>query len=197
MTTSTAAGRGAGISDEALKLSDRQEAELHRLIRLYRRETDRCRVAKAYVAGCVMAGAVLETALILMVNAYPDEASATNKLAQQDKATKPLVKWNLAELLRVAKAADWLPSALEYGKDDWDRKKAKVGDYAEVLRQMRNLAHPSRYMEDHYGKRVKRRHLELAMETINSASTWLYSRIEKSLIEAMKAEDEVPIDNSW
>jgi len=178
-----------GMSDEPLTLSDVQEAELHRLLRFYRRETDRCREAKAYLAGCVMAGAELETALLIMVNAYPDEAAATNKLPRQNKTTKPLAKWDLVELLRVAKAANWLPSAMEYGKDDWDRKKAKIGDYAEVVREMRNLAHPARYMEDHHRKRVTRKHLEWVLDIINSISRYLYSRVEKSLIERMKEED--------
>jgi hypothetical protein len=155
------------MSDEPLKLDDAQEAELHRLLRFYHRETDHYREAKAYLAGCVMAGAELENALLTMVNAYPDEAAATNKLPRQNKTTKPLVKWDLAELLSVAKAANWLPSAMEYGEDDWDRKKAKIGDYAEVVREMRNLAHPARYMEDHHRKRVTSKHLEWVLEITN------------------------------
>jgi hypothetical protein len=107
---------------DALELTDIQEAELHRLLRLYRRETERCKNAKAYLAGCVMAGAELETALLLMVNAYSDEAAATNKLPRRKKELKPLVEWHLSELLRVAKAANWLPSALEYGRDEWNDK---------------------------------------------------------------------------
>jgi hypothetical protein len=63
-----------------------------------------------------MAGAELETALILMITAYPDDAMATNKLPRQKKSIKPLLDWNLAELLRVAKAAEWLPSGLEMAK---------------------------------------------------------------------------------
>jgi hypothetical protein len=141
-----------------LELSDTQEAELRRLLRFYQRETGRCRNAKAYLAGCVMAGAELETALLLMVAAYPKEAAATNKLPRQKKTTKPLLEWHLGELLRVAKAAGWLPAALDHAKDEWNGKKAKIGDYAEVVRDIRNLAHPARYMEDHYKKRVTQKH---------------------------------------
>jgi hypothetical protein len=137
-----------------------------------------------------MAGAELETALLIMVNAYPDEAEATNRLPQHNKRTKPLVKWELVDLLRVAKAANWLPSGLEYGEDDWDNKKAMIGDHAEVLREMRNLAHPARYMEDHYKKRVTSKHLEWVLNVINFSSKSLYARIEKSLIEHMKKEDQ-------
>jgi hypothetical protein len=64
---------------------------------------------------------------------------ATNKLPRRKKAIKPLLDWNLAELLRVAKAAEWLPSGLEYGKDDWDSRRPKIGDHAEVVRDIRTL----------------------------------------------------------
>ena len=40
---------------------------------------------------------------------------------------KPLLQWNLAELLQVAKAAGWLPSVLEYGKHEWNAKIAEIG----------------------------------------------------------------------
>jgi hypothetical protein len=170
------------IGLKALELTEIQETELRRIFGYYQKETERCRRAKAYLAGCVMAGAELETALILMITAYPDDAMAANKLPRQKKAIKPLLHWNLAELLRVAKAAEWLPSGLEYGKDDWNAKKAKVGDYAEFVRDMRNLAHPARYMEDHYKKRVTKKYLDSVLDTINAVSSWLYSRIEKSLL---------------
>jgi hypothetical protein len=173
---------------EELGLTDEQEAELYRLLSFYKREADRCSKARAFLAGCVMTGAELETALLLMVNIYSEEAIGTGKCPHKKKTIKPLLEWNLGELLRIAKAAGWLPSALVYGKDEWSNRKAKVGDYAEVLREMRNLAHPARYMEDHYRKRVTKKHLGLVFDTINAASDWLYARVEKSLIERMKAE---------
>jgi len=55
---------------------------------------------------------------------------------------------------------------------------------------MRNLAHPARYMEDHYKKRVTSKHLEWVLNVINFSSRSLYARIEKSLIEHMKKEDQ-------
>lgn len=168
-----------------LELTDQQESEMLRLWRFYRKETERCRKAKAYLAGCVMAAATLETALLLMVNIYPEEARATGKLPAKNK---PLIRWDLAELLRVAKAAGWLPSALDYAQDDWDPKKAQAGDYAEVVREIRNLTHPARYMLDHYGKRVTSKRLEWVLQITDAAISWLNSRVNKSLLEAMRAE---------
>src|SRR5487761_23404 len=131
---------------QALELGDDQETELRRLLCYYKREAERCKQAKAYLAGCVMAGSELETSLMLMISAYPDDVLATNAFPRRKDGIKPLLEWSLAELIRVAEAADWLPAALEYGKDDWDGKKAKIGDHAEVVRGLRNLAHPARYM---------------------------------------------------
>jgi hypothetical protein len=172
-----------------LALSELQEAELRRLLSYYKRETERCREAKAFLAGCVMAGAELEAALVLMMSGFPDDVLAAGSFPKRKQGIKPLLEWNLAELLRAAKATGWLPSALEYGKDEWSSKKAKVGDYAEVVRDMRNLLHPARYMEDHYKKRITNKHLELALETIEAVAGWFYSRCAKSLLERLKEEE--------
>jgi hypothetical protein len=42
------------------------------------------------------------------------------------------LNWKYIELLRVAKAANWLPSALDL-ENDWSNRKARIGDYAEVV----------------------------------------------------------------
>jgi hypothetical protein len=62
-----------------LEWAEVREAELHRLVRYYRSEADRCTRARAHLAGCVMAAAALEAILLLMVNAYPEEAVATDQ----------------------------------------------------------------------------------------------------------------------
>jgi len=172
-----------------LELTEAQEAELRRLLGVYKRETERCRKANAYLAGCVTSGAELETALLMMVNAFPDEATVTGKVPHRNKAVKPLLEWNLAELLQVAKVAGWLPSALEYGKDDWNAKVAAIGDYAELVRELRNFAHPARYLEDHYRKRVTQKHLEYVIEITNNVADWLYARIARRLLERLEAEE--------
>lgn len=180
---------------DELTLTEAQEAELRRLLGFYRRESDRCKDARAFLAGCVMAGAELETALLLMVSGYPEDVIASSKLPRKNSQIKPVLDWNLSELLIVAKATGWLPAALAYGNDEWDHKRAKIGDHAEILREMRNLAHPARYIEDHFGKRVTKKHLEMVFDTINAVSSWLYARIERSLLERMKAEGWQPEKN--
>ena len=123
-------------------LTEEEAREFWRLYRLYWREAERCEEAKAYLAGCVMLGSALEALLILMVDVYDEQAAATGRVPMKGKKPKPLLDWDLGKLLRVAKAAGWLPAKLDPDKDDWDGRKAKVGDYAEVARVVRNLAHP-------------------------------------------------------
>ena len=135
-----------------------------------------------------MAAAVMETMLILIVNIYPDEAVATNKAPSYHGTVKPLLRWSLAELLAVAKAADWLPSGLNLS-DEWDNRKAKVGDYAEVTRQLRNLLHPARYMEDHYKKRITVKQAQLVFDTMDAINNYLGGKCVRSLGEKMKNED--------
>lgn len=169
-------------------LTDEEEKELWRLNRFYFQEAKRCEPAKAYLAGCVMLGSALETLLTLMINAYSDEAEQTGRVPMKKGQPKPLLDWQFADLLRVAKAASWLPSSLDLNNDKWSSRKARIGDYAEVVRQVRNLAHPARYVEDHRRKRVTAKYLQRQFEVVLLCRDWLMARNNKSLLEHMKAE---------
>jgi hypothetical protein len=73
----------------------------------YWKEALCCEEAKAYLAGLVMLGSALETVLILMISLYHDEADRTGTVPHNKGTPKPLLKWELVELIRVAKAAGW------------------------------------------------------------------------------------------
>lgn len=167
-----------------LELSDEQEQELRRLFRYYGLEAKRCEKAKAYLAGCVMAAGSMEAALILMVNAFSQDIPANAKLP-----SKRLLKWDLAQLLVVAKMAGWLPAGLDVDNDEWIAQKAQVGDRAEVVRLLRNLLHPGRYVDDHHRQRVTKKYLKFAFDVAIEVVDSLFARIEKSVLERAKAEE--------
>lgn len=182
-------------TDDPLSLTQLQEAELLRLIRAYRREFNKCASGGAHLAACALAGATLEAMLILTVNAFCDEVAAIQKLPQRKGQTKPLLAWTLPELLQVAKAVGWLPSGLECD-EKWNSRRAKVGDYAEVVRELRNLLlHPARYIEDYSRRHITKRHLCFVEETLDAVSDVilrkLYTRINIKMDEAKKLESEV------
>jgi hypothetical protein len=168
-------------------LSDEQEKELYRLKGLYWQEALKCEQAKAYLAGCVMLGSALETILILMVNCYPEETENTGATPMKKGQPKPLLDWMLADLLKVAKAAQWLPAGLALN-DNWSSRRARIGDHAEVVRMVRNLAHPTRYLEDHYRSRVTRKYLQRQFDVVLLCRDWLAERNNRTLREHMKAE---------
>ncbi|HEY6347092.1 MAG TPA: hypothetical protein VIY49_36845 [Bryobacteraceae bacterium] len=142
-------------------LTENEEKELYRLKRLYWREVVRCEESKAYLAGCVMLGSALETLLVLMINVHAYEAEQTGKVPTAKGKPKPLLEWKYIELLRVAKAAGWLPSQLDPDHDGWSGKEARIGDHAEVVRMVRNLVHPAGYASEHYRRRVTAKYLKL------------------------------------
>lgn len=172
-------------------LDEHAERELYRLYRYYWREAERCRMAKAYLAGCVMLGSALETLLILIVNVYAEEVEAAGRVPTSGGTPKPLLKWKLQDLLTVAKRAGWLPSSFRVGEDEWVTRKARVGDYAEVTRMIRNLAHPARYLLDHSRKRVTVRFLEQQFEVVLACQKWLENYNLDRLREHMRQEDSL------
>jgi hypothetical protein len=169
-------------------LTEVEEKELHRLQRLYWHEALRCEEAKAYLAGCVMLGSALETILILMVNCHSDDATRTGKVPTVKGNPKPLLDWKYIELLRVAEAANWLPSTLEVDNDEWSSRKGMVGDYAEVVRLVRNFVHPASYVESHSRSRVTAKYLQRLFEFVLLCRDWLADRNSKVLLEHMKSE---------
>jgi hypothetical protein len=170
-------------------LTDEEEKEFLRLSKFYWAEAKRCRSAKAYLAGCVMLGSALETLLTLMINCYPEEAELTGKIPAKNNKPKPLLDWTLAELLRVAKTAGWLPAGLDVNKDDWNNRAAKIGDYAEVARMVRNLLHPAKYREEHFRKRMTRKYLERQFETVSACNDWLLAHISDSILAQLEKEE--------
>ena len=168
-------------------LCDEEERELHRLSSFYWKEALRCEEAKAYLAGCVMVGSALETLLILMVNGFADEVEATGTIPIRKGKPLPLLSWNLGHLLKAATAAGWLPSGLDLS-EEWSTRKARVGDYAEASRMIRNLAHPGRYVQDHAGSRVTAKYLQRQFEIVLACRDWLAERNNKSLRERMREE---------
>jgi len=161
-------------------LKEQDFNELLRLSHVYYREAIRCEDSKAYIAGCVMAGACLETLLVMMVNMYGAEVQAADLVPIMKQKLKPLLKWTLRELVLAARGMNWLQAGLQIGAE-WNTRRANIGDYAEVLRQIRNLVHPARYLQDHSPLRVTRKYLKQSIEIIEVVAKHLEAKVSASL----------------
>jgi hypothetical protein len=168
-------------------LDDNFYNEILRLSMIYYQQAERCRDNNAFLAGCVMIGAALEALLLAIANCFPEEVVASPSAPRIDAYIKPLANWSLAELIAVAKDCNWLPSTLSL-KDEWDAAKAKIGDYAEVVRQIRNLIHPSRYAMDMPCKRITKRYLESSFNILTVVTQHLENKIFESLQSIVESD---------
>lgn len=169
----------------ACKLTEEEFNELLRLSRLYHREANRCMAAKSYLAGCVMIGAALEASLTSMCHLYADEIPR-DLLPKNKTEQKPLLEWNLAQLLRVACNCGWLPLAQD---DDRNRRKAKVGDYAVRLKEIRNFVHPGVYVTDFPKSRMTKWRLERCFDYFEVAIDHLLAKVSASIRKSLAEEE--------
>jgi hypothetical protein len=173
-----------------ISLLDELEKETHRLATFYRREARRCHDTKAYLAGCVMLGAALEATLLVFANCYAEEVAFSADTQRKQISSNPLARWTLAELLAVSKLLQWLPSGLSK-EENWSRARARIGDYAEVVRQIRNHIHPARYAEDFHRKRATKRYFDYVYEILDVATDYLVQKSKASLRLHLASEDEL------
>jgi hypothetical protein len=166
-------------------IGDEHFDELLRLTRAYYREARRCEAANAHLAGCAMLGASLEASLMAMVHCFADDVAALVEAPKVNGRIRSVLTWKLSELLRVAKRLQWLPAQLDH-QDAWDHKRAQVGDYAEVVRQLRNLLHPARYLADHSSKRVTKRHLALSFDTLAATADHLHRKLVDAIAQQLQ-----------
>jgi hypothetical protein len=127
-------------------LSSKQVVDLCQLALTYHDQSTKSYNAGAPLASCVMIGATLEAILMAVVCMLYDEALKTGEAPRK----KPLLKWDLGDLLKVAKAAKWLPEELQL-----DPRLDPLGIQTvptDSIRQIRNFVHPARYFRERAGK---------------------------------------------
>jgi hypothetical protein len=160
--------------------------KLLRLISVYWQEAQKCRESKAFLAGCVMIGAALEAMLLAFAMCHQKEALSAENAPRKDGRVKSLRNWSLRDLLAVADELGWLPSGLS-PRDEWDEARAEIGDYAELVRRIRNFVHPACYASELSGEQITDRHWEFCFEILCTASDYLLGKLGGSIREELKA----------
>ncbi len=172
---------------EQFDFSITKQTEVHRISAFYKREAEKCYDAKAYFPGCILIGAALEGILLATINCFSYLVPDTKTAPRKKGKIKKLELWKLQELLSVARELNWLPSGLS-PEDEWDTARAEIGDYLEVVRQIRNLIHPIRYVEDMGRKRITKKYLESCFNILEAAANQLTMLTKMSLKEMRKEQ---------
>jgi len=163
------------------KRSTRFDALQH-AINIYRLESEKCKRSRAYLAGCILQGALLEASLTSMALVYRESVSKTRRYrrvkdridSQYHRSVRWLRDFSLADLEAIAIELRWVIG---------------LQRELEVLRDTRNLIHPGKYA-DESGKRkpINRRYYQSHYAKLLRITDALYNKLEKSLREAMRRE---------
>lgn len=158
---------------------------LIRLINAYDREVQRCTKARAYYAASAFLGAQLEGMLLGMCDLFPEDVRKWfAKLPPKERRKKNAIdRWDLDTLFRVARDLEWLPARSN------PRGHYKIGDWVNLIKEMRNLVHPGRHLRDYPKLRIGNTHLRDAKDVFNAANSWLMAKIGDDLERAIKREE--------
>jgi len=153
---------------------------LNKALNVYRREADKCEQCRAFLAGCMLQGALLEACLTLMALVYREEVSKTNAFQavkkRVEKNWKRHVRWlrdfDPRDLEKIAIELSWC-SGLEHE--------------LKSLRDVRNLIHPGKYA-DEIGKRkaVNNRYYQSQYKRLLRITDKLYDKLIQSLTIAWR-----------
>ena len=167
-----------------------QQNKIHRIAIQYKREARKCYTAKAYLSGCILMGAAMEALLLSAINCFPEIISTAKSAPTKKREIKHFEKWKLKELLAVANELNWLPCALSKD-EEWNTANAKIGDYVDIVRQIRNLIHPVQYAKEFSRKRITKKYLDACFSIVDAASDNL-SKVVNMIIEERKRRDTQP-----
>ena len=139
------------------------------LIRLafsYHEQAGASRQAKAHLAACIMLGATVEEMLIIVINLFCDE---TRRVADaKNLKLRELLRWDLGQLLDVAKTAGLLPNKLTL-EEKLDRRTVRDPVPTDTIREIRNLVHPGRYLRKRGGGEITQNELDMLYGTCHAA----------------------------
>jgi hypothetical protein len=176
------------MTEAASPLSNDQVQELLRIaLRTYHDQAEMCYKAKAYLACCIMAGAVVEAVLTATVCYLYDDALKTGKAPNykgdhpRKGEIKELLEWQLYDLLAVAKKAKWLPEKLTLEKRI-DLREVKTPVSPDSIRKLRNLVHPARYLQDRLGKDYTQNELVTLYATCHE----VYTHVQNVLVKHIR-----------
>ena len=156
----------------------------------YELEAERCANAGAHLASCILLAATIEVQLVICVSSFPEEAERALKRLQESNEINSglklssVLEWDLGQLLKVAREAQWLPPKVE-------RFPFPVVDTSQVLaadhvRELRNLVHPGRLLRDRKGQTITKEELDLLYETCLGVSLHLSQKLPSA---GVRSED--------
>lgn len=167
------------------------DKQLIGLMEMYKQQSYRCQKAGAYFAACVCLGSAMEAGLLAMAKCYPEDLETSQ--TYQHKKELCLEKWTLFDLLKLARELSWIPSQIPLEKvahasgvsPDDALSKGDLGYFADVVREIRDMVHPGRYLRLWRGVRISKDYYEFCAQATELVFDYLYPILEKSISEEL------------
>jgi len=165
------------------KMTENDFEFLQKLMEQYEEEAKKCKAAGALLAGCAIHAAAMEAALLAMAYCCEEEMQVTDTFRRVGE--EDLRKWDLKQLLDLASEMKWLPTSLPLGEiarlsgiePDEALKNSDVIYFADVVREVRNMIHPGRYLRLWSGVEVSKEYLDSIEETVKIVYDHLYEQL--------------------
>jgi len=155
-------------------LGPRKYVRLVALIGQFDREAKRCAKVRAHYAACVLQGAVLEGLLLAMCDGYINEVSNyISSLPKQKRPKGQIVNWSLDSMIKVAIGMNWLPSRKS------QRGRRKIGDWVELVNELRNLMHPGKHLRQYPKVRLRKALFSDSFAIVRASTNHLWDKIIK------------------
>ena len=161
-------------ADFPLTLS--QVNKLSELAFAYHDEADACARQQICLSSCIMIAASLEAMLITAVCVFCDEVSQTPFVATGSLKLRNLLKWTLADLLKVTKEAQLLPERLNL-RAELDRRPVKDPVQTDKILHVRNLLHPGRCVREGSQNLITREELGILYASCHAAYDYLGQKL--------------------
>jgi hypothetical protein len=166
-------------------LTNQQVQDLLQLaLRTYHYHANSCYKAGAYLASCIMLGAGVEAVIIAVTNYLYNQAVNTTSAPKKGKKTRYLLDWRFSDLLNVAMELKWLPEELTL-LDKLDHRPVKGPVKTDSIREVRNLVHPARALQDRVGKEYTEEELVILYATCHA----VYGYVQDMLINHIRKFD--------
>ena len=165
-------------------LNEKQFQKLNELIAEIEKEIEKCESARAYLAGCILIGAALESLLLAVVDIYPDEVK--NAIAEINKQEKKKIKfkplsWGLGLLIEIAIKCNWFPYKGTQGPEE-----GEIGDWlTKYVKELRDFVHPGRVLRYYIDISIRKEHFESARHLYDVAKQYLRDKIAEDLSKIM------------
>jgi hypothetical protein len=159
-------------------LTDDQLKKLwHLAAHTYLDQASRCHDAKAYLASCIMIGAAIEALLTWITNLLYSEAVNTTTAPKKGKKTRHLLDWRFFDLLNVAMELRWLPEELTLLNEPDFKGSVRT----DSIREVRNLVHPARVLQDRAGKEYTEEELTILYATCLTVFSLVQDQLVKDI----------------